>query len=90
MLSDTGVSTMQAYCNEDEECVLISATTKTMLPVTHNSSQDYSLGSCDVPDINIIHDCEVRKLPLEAKLIDVYGRYYLYVSLTIYHIHSDF
>ena len=82
MLSDTSVSTMQIYCAPElKDCILLSTANK-MLPVTFRTG-NYVLGSCNVPGIYIIHDCQPRELPVvTAKLEQNFdGNYYLHVSL---------
>ena len=79
--TDTSVSTMQAYCSQDE-CILLSTATNDMMPVAYKNSKELP-GLCTVVDINIIHDCQPRKLPqvtakLEQNSFDKY--YYLRVS----------
>ena len=84
----TDVSVMLAYCaqNDDKheelkDCILISTTTGFQLPVIFKGSDKEveSLGSCDVIDVCIIHDCMARKLLQVTAKLD--GDYYLHVSL---------
>lgn len=80
---------MQGYFVQDSEqlfhCILVSTTANKMLPVMFKGAV-YSLGSCNVTDIYIVHYCEPRKLPqVTAKLEQNHDdkMYYLYVSLII-------
>ena len=81
---------MQAYCapNDDKheelkDCILISTTTGFQLPVIFkgNDKEVDFLGSCDVLDVYIIHDCMARKLSQVTAKLKKNGDYYLHVSL---------
>ena len=80
---------MQGYFVQDNEqlfhCILVSTIAHKMLPVMFKGI--YSLGSCNVTDIYIVHYCKPQKLPqVTAKLEQNHEdeMYYLHVSFDYY------
>lgn len=79
---------MQVYCAQSEQlkhCLLVSTTVGVQLPVVfkEDDGEVYSLGSCDVNDVRIIHDCKSRQLSevvAELRQHNINGKYYLHVS----------
>ena len=87
-LTDTGVSTMRAYCGKLNEhlykCILLSTTTNTQLPVIFKGKdkREGLLGSCEVTGFSILHGCDAQKLSqVTAKLVNFTEIYLLHVSL---------
>ena len=80
---------MQAYCLQNDElkdCILISTTAGIELPVIFkgNDREVDLLGSCDVVDVRIIHDCMSRNLSQVIAILrqnNLNENYYLHVSL---------